>query len=299
MTFSYDFSDSSELGDFVTLTPGRYIFALASVKKDTSKSGNPKAVVTLRVVAGNPAYVDGVISQHWPVSGKGAFRFKAMLKALGVKVGEKGKVALEKYIDGEFGASVSLTPGDELTDDGETFYFHELSRIANVKQYEDLLDEAEDDEDEDWEDEEEEEDEDVEEVDDDEDEDEEDDEAEAISVEDLDDMDLAELKELAEEWDVSIKPDKGKKKLTSAQMRKRLAALFEEDEEDDEAEEADTPSVEDLEGMKLSELKEVAEEYEVSLPRVPKGKKLTAPKVRKVLIEALHGEDEDDEEEPF
>lgn len=296
MTFGYDFSDTEEYGDFVTLTPGRYIFALAKVEKGESGAGNPKAIITLRVVAGNPAYEGGVIQQHWLTKGKSAFRFRAMLKALGITIKDRGKVALDKYIDEEFGARVSLQEGKERNEAGEIIYFHELNAILPSSQYSDLEDEEEeeDEDEEEWEDEEEEEG---------DDEDEDEDDEEGVTVEDLDDMGLGELKELAEEWEVSTKPEKGKSRLTAAQMRKRLAAVIEEaeedeeEDEDEEEEEEDTLTVEDLDEMTLAELREVAEENDVKLPKPPKGKKLSAAKARKVLVEALFEADED--EEPF
>lgn len=300
MTFGYDFSDAEEMGDFVTLTPGRYIFALQSVEKGESASGNPKAVLRFRVVAGNPAYEGGVISAHWPVTGKGAFRFRAMLKAFGVKFSDKGKVNLQKYIDEEFGARVSLTEGKERNEAGEIIYFHELNAILPSSQYADLLDGSVD---EDEDEEEELEDEEVEE------EDDEEDDGEPITVEDLDEMNLAELKELAEEWEVSTKPDKGKTKVTQAMLRKRLAAVIEEAEEEeedgdeDEDEEDEELTSEDLEAMTLAELKELAAENKVKLPKVAPGKKQSAAKVRAALVAALFPDDEededDDEEEPF
>ena len=306
MTFSYDFQETEEYGDFVTLTPGRYIFALTKVKKDVSAAGNPKAVVTLTVVAGNSAYIGGIINQHWPVTGKGAFRFRAMLKALGVNVKDRGKVALEKYIDDEFGARVTLQEGKEKNEAGETVWFHELNAILSPAQYADLLEEAE--EDEEWEDGEEE----TEEAEEEKVEEDEDEEDEGVSVEDLDEMSLAELKELAEDWEISTKPDKGKKKLTMAQMRRRLTVFIEEaedegededeDEDEDEEEEEgeDVLTVDDLDNMDLAELREVAKDNEVKLRKPPKGKKQTAARVRKTLVEALFAdEDEGDDEEPF
>ncbi|KKN04444.1 hypothetical protein LCGC14_1097320 [marine sediment metagenome] len=302
MTFSYDFQETEEYGDFVTLTPGRYIFALTKVKKDVSAAGNPKAVVTLAVVAGgNDAYIGGIINQHWPTSGAGAFRFRAMLKALGVNVKDRGKVALEKYIDDKFGARVTLQEGKEKNEAGETVWFHELNAILPPSQYADLLEE---DEDEEYEDEEEE----TEEAEEEETEEDEDEEDEGVSVEDLDEMSLVELKELAEDWEISTKPDKGKKKLTMAQMRRRLAAFIEEAEDEDEGEDEDEEeeegedvlTVDDLDNMDLAELREVAKDNEVKLRKPPKGKKQTAARVRKTLVEALFAdEDEGDNEEPF
>lgn len=304
-TFGYDFSEAEEMGDFVTLTPGRYIFALQSVEKGESASGNPKAVIRLRVVAGNDAYIGGVITQHWPVTGKGAFRFRAMLKAFGVNFKDKGKINLGKYVDEEFGARVTLTEGNELNEAGEKVWFHELNAILPAEQYADLLDDEDLEEDDEEEDDFEDEEEDIEEEDED---DEEFEEGEEITVEDLEDMNLDELKELAEEWDVSTKPAKGKKKLTQAQMRARLGKVIEEmaeeeedEPEDEEEEDDDVLTEEDIEEMELSDLKELAEEYEIALPKVPKGKRLTASKVRKVLLaELFPDEDEDeDDEEPF
>ncbi len=300
MTFGYDFSDTEEYGDFVTLTPGRYIFALTKAEKDESAAGNPMAVITLRVVAGNEAYIGGTIRQNWLTGGKSAFRLRAMMRALGIDLKEKGKVALEKYYEDEFGARVSLTEGKDKNEAGETIFFHDLNSILPAAQYDDLLDDAEEeDEPEEFEDEEEEETED-DEVD--------DEDEEGITIEDLDDMDLAALKELAEEWEVSTKPDKGKKKLGVAQMRRRLAEVIEgveEDEEEDEEEEEeddeiDTLAEEDLADMSLADLREVAGENDVKLPKPKPGKKLSAVRVRKILVEALFSdEDEDGDEEPF
>ncbi len=298
MTFGYDFSDTEEYGDFVTLTPGRYIFALTKAEKSESAAGNPMAVITLRVVGGNQAYIGGTIQQNWLTGGKSAFRFRAMLRALGIDIKDKGKVALEKYYEDEFGARVSLTEGKELNEAGEVIYFHDLNSILPAAQYEDLLEDAEEeDEPEEFEDEEE-EDEEEDGV------DETADEDEGITIEDLDDMDLAQLKELAEEWEVSTKPDKGKKKLGVAQMRRRLTEVIEgaEDEEEDEEEEDEDESLteDDLVELSLAELREVAEENDVKLPKPKPGKKLSAVRVRKILVEALFSdEDEDGDEEPF
>ncbi len=298
MTFGYDFSDTEEYGDFVTLTPGRYIFALTKAEKDESAAGNPMAVITLRVVAGNEAYIGGTIRQNWLTSGKSAFRLRAMMRALGIDLKDKGKVALEKYYEEEFGARVSLTEGKDKNEAGETIFFHDLNSILPAEQYADLLEDLDEEEEEDDEDIE---DEDIEDIEDDEDEDDE----EGISVEDLDDMDLAALKELAEEWEVSTKPDKGKKKLGVAQMRRRLTAVIEdaeEDEDEDEEEEDDDEGLteDDLTDMGLASLREVAEENDVKLPKPKPGKKLSAARVRKVLVEALFDdEDEGDDEEPF
>ncbi len=297
MTFGYDFSDTEEYGDFVTLTPGRYIFALTKAEKDTSAAGNPMAVITLRVVAGNQAYIGGTIQQNWLTGGKSAFRLRAMMRALGIDLKDKGKVALEKYYEDEFGARVSLTEGKDKNEAGETIFFHDLNSILPSAQYEDLLEDFDD------EDEEEEEFEDEEETEDDEVEDEGEDD-EGISVEDLDDMDLAALKELAEEWEVSTKHDKGKKKLGVAQMRRRLTEVIEAADEEEEGEEEDEDdeslTEEDLADMGLADLREVAEENDVKLPKPKPGKKLSAVRVRKILVEALFSdEDEDGDEEPF
>ncbi len=221
-----------------------------------------------------------------------------MLRALGIDIKDRGKVALEKYYDEEFGARVSLTEGKDKNEAGETIYFHDLNSILPSAQYEDLFDEDEPEEEED-EDVEEEEVEDTDEEVDDEVEDE-----EGITIEDLDDMTLAELKELAEEWDVSTKPDKGKKKLGVAQMRRRLAEVIDgaDDEEEEEDEEDDDESLteEDLAELNLAELRDVADENDVKLPKPKPGKKLSAARVRKILAEALFsGEDEDGDEEPF
>ncbi len=295
-TFGYDFTDTDEgMGDFVTLTPGRYVFKFTKAEKETSGAGNPMAKVFLEVVGGNPNYIGGTITQYWVTSGAGAFRWQAFLKALGIKLKERGKVNLGKYLGETIGARVSLKEGKDKNDAGETMWFHELAGIVPGDQMSDLLASV-DDEDED-------------EV---EDDDEGEDEgSEDIMVEDLAEMGLAELKELCEEFEVSIKPDKGKSRITAAALRKRLAEVLEaeEDEEEDDEDEDDGEeelTVEDIEEMSLAELKELAEEYEVSIKPARGKKKITSSVLRNRIIDELFEEededdadDADDEEEPF
>lgn len=242
--FSYDFGDTEEFGDFVTLTPGRYVFELIEAKPDVSSSNNPVARVRLKVVAGNQAYIGGVITQVWNTTGKAAFRFRAFLKAIGVDLErDKGKINLGQHENkSKFGAIVKLQAGDRPNEAGETVYFHDLSMILPASQYSDLF---EDEEDEEWEDDEVEDDEiEDDEVDDDEYEDDdevgddevdEDDEADELTVADLAEMGLSELKELAEEYDISTKPAKGAKRLSASVMRKRIIEeLFGEEATDDD-----------------------------------------------------------------
>jgi hypothetical protein len=244
MTFGYDFSDSVEMGDFVTLTPGRYIFKLQKIEKGESGAGNPKAVVQLEVAAGNPAYVGGIISQHWPTTGKGAFRFRAFLKAIGADVSDKGKVNLGKFIGkATFGARVSLSAGDTPNEAGETIYFHELNGILPASQYADLIEEEDDDfDDEEVDDEEEiEEDEDLDEEEDDDDDEvvEEDEDGDEFGPDDLEEMSLAELKEIAEEYEISVKPAKGKTRISKSLMIKRITAELFPDDGEEEADDDD------------------------------------------------------------
>lgn len=249
-TVGYDFSETEEFGDYVTLTPGRYVFKLARLEKAESAAGNPKVVATLEVVAGNPAYIGGMITQHWVTAGKGAFRFRSFLKAIGAEPkGEKGKIQLGKYIGkATFGARVSLREGSDINEAGEPVYFHELSQILPTEQYRDLLDDEEYEEeleDEALDEEEEEEEEDFEEdeeedEDEDDDEDEDEDEEEDFGPEDLKDMDLAELKAIAKEYGISTKPPKGKQRLSKSVLVNRIVdELFSEEEDDDEEDEED------------------------------------------------------------
>lgn len=255
---SYDFSDAAEGGDFVTLENGLYVFELVKVEAGKSKSNQPKAVVTLKVTGAsgsNEVYMGGIINQHWPTKGKAAFRFRSFLAALGVSSKDKGSVKIEKYYGDEIGARVTTTPGSQPDESGNYMMFNELNGLIPGEQARKmlgLLDDDDDEEEEEAEEEEEDEEEDVEEDEEEEDEDEEDDEEdddeeedeedeeeeEYLTLDDLKTMKLPELKELAEENDISIKPPKGKK-LTVAIMRKRLAALFEDEEGDEEDEEED------------------------------------------------------------
>lgn len=236
-TISYDFSEAGEGGDFVTLREGRYVFKLVKVEGGKSGQGNPKAIVTLAVAAPEGAFVDGLINQHWPTTGAGAFRFRALLKALGVSGKEKGKVNLAKYYGKEIGARVTLSEG-RPRDDGTAMLFHELNGIVPGSQMRAVLGDEEGDEDEDFEDEysdeEETEEESSEEEADEDDEAEDDDED--ITPDDVREMDLTELKELAEEWGISTKPPKGKSRLSKAVMVKRILEEFEDDEDDEEDE---------------------------------------------------------------
>ena len=245
-TVQYDFDETEELGDFVTLVPGRYVFEFVKAETGESKAGNPKAVVQLKVVAAHrqgEAFVGGVISQHWPTTGKAAFRFRAFLQAIGALKGKsKGTLKLERFYGKTIGAFSKLTEGEQTDEAGNPVYFNDLSQIVPGDQMLDLLEgheSEEDDEDEELEDEEvevEDDEDDDEEFDEDEDDDEEE-EGEEMTPEDLDDMSLAELRELAEEYGVSTRPPKGKKKLMASTLRKRLVQELWEDDEDEDDEE--------------------------------------------------------------
>lgn len=258
---SYDFSDAAEGGDFITLENGLYVFKFVKAEAGKSGAGNPKAVVTLEVAAAQPsneAFVGGMITQHWPTTGKAAFRFRSFLAALGALKGkDKGSLKLEKHYGDEIGARTIQRSGDQADDSGNYMVFNDLQGILPGDQVRKMLgvldddeDEEEELEDEDEEDEEEEEEaeeeeteedddeEDEDEDDEDEEDDEEEEEEEYLTVDDLKTMKLPELKELAEENDISTRAPKGKK-LTVAVMRKRLQVLFEEEDEDEEEAEED------------------------------------------------------------
>ena len=297
-TFSYDFTEAGDFGDFVTLTPGRYVFEFIKIEAGQSAAKNPKAIVTLKVAAveGGAAeiYIGGVINQHWPTTGAGAGRFQSFIKALGIKSKERGKVNLAQKYGEEIGAIVELEQGKELRDDGSPMFFHNLKAIHPGAQYRAMMDlEDEDEPDGPEEDEEPEDDE---------------GEDEPWTAEDFEGITLADLKQIAEDNDISIEPDAGKSKLSAAAMRARLIeALVDEDEdeddEDDEDEEEDEDewTDEDIDGLSLTELQELAEEWEVST-KPAKGKKVaSAALLRKRLKDALEAEDDEDgeDEEPF
>lgn len=263
-TIAYDFSDAAEGGDFVTLENGLYVFEFIKVDAEKSKAGNPKAVVHLKVTLAEPSrkyFEGGMITQHWPTTGKASFRFRSFLEAVGALKGkDKGSAKLEKYYGEEIGARVSTRPGDQLDDGGNAMLFNDLSMILPGDQVRQMIegksradeeyddeeedeeteaeeeDDEEDEEDEEVEDDEDEEDEEDEEDDEDDDEDEDEDEEELLSEDDLKKMSLDELVELAKEYDISTRKPAGKK-LTKAIMLKRLAVLFEEEEEEEDEEE--------------------------------------------------------------
>lgn len=237
MTLSYDFNEAAEGGQFITLPEGRFVFKFIKAEAGKSGAGNPKAIVSLEVVgsAKGDGFDGGVITQHWPTTGKASFRFRDFLAAIGFKPKAKGKLDLRKYYGTEIGAIVTLTDGDE----GD-IQFNDLKGIVPGDQMRAMLglddeDEEYDEDEEDEEDfEEEEEDEDLED-----DEDEDEDEDEEITEADIKEMSLDEMKELAEEWEVSTRKPRGKN-LTKTIMRKRLVEYldsFDEEEEDEDEDE--------------------------------------------------------------
>ncbi len=261
-TVSYDFNEASEFAEFVVLEPGNYVFTFQEADaSQKSKKGNPKVVVDLIVAgasAANQWAIGGLVRQHWPTRGEGSGRFRDFLSALGYSLKAKGSLKLEKFYGDEIGARVSKTAGDTPDAEGNTMWFNDLRQLMPGEQMRGILGLDDDEEEEEIEEEkfEEEEVEEVEDEDEEEDEEEEEDEDEAveeeaeedeeeeaadedeeeeegIELEDLDDMKLGELRELAKEWEVSTRAPKGKK-LTSAIMRKRLAATWDEDEDEDE-----------------------------------------------------------------
>lgn len=269
-TISYDFSDAAEGGDFVTLENGLYVFEFVKVDAEKSKAGNPKAVVMLKVALAEPSrkyFEGGMITQHWPTTGKASFRFRSFLEAIGALKGkDKGSAKLEKYYGEEIGARVTVRAGDQLDDSGNAMYFNDLSMILPGEQVRKMIegqagadDEYDDEEDEEEEDEDVEEEEDDEEVEDD-DEDEEDEEDEEEDEEDEDDED--------------------------------------EDDEEEEEDDDDFLTEEDLKGMSLEELVALAKEYDIST-RKPAGKKLTKSVMIKRLSVLFEEDEEEEEEDPF
>lgn len=260
-TFQYDFSETSEGGDFVTPDPGVYGVRFTEVEKKESRAGNPMAVVRFQVTrAAKPAgeiYVGGIFTQRLVTTGKGAFRFRGFLLALGSNTKDKGQINLKKAIGQEIGVRLALQAGDEPDENGDTIYFPDVKAFFSKEQLDNMLGAAkfsddEDEEDEEIEDEvEEEEDveEDVEEEEEsedeesedeeDEEEDEEDDE-EGLTWEDLQSMSITELKAIAKENGIRIVTPKPPKKLTKAMVLKKLEPLF-EDEGEDEDEDEDDP----------------------------------------------------------
>ncbi|MEK0324296.1 MAG: hypothetical protein QQN63_01205, partial [Nitrosopumilus sp.] len=77
-TVSYDFEGTEDFGDFVTPQRGRYLFKF--VKADAtqkSNAGHPKVIIDLAIVDGqHDGYVDGIVRQHYPSTGKGAGRLR-------------------------------------------------------------------------------------------------------------------------------------------------------------------------------------------------------------------------------
>ncbi len=256
-TVSYDFNEASDFADFIVLEPGNYVFTFREADAtQKSKAGNPKVVVDLIVSGASESQqwaVGGLLRQHWPTRGEGSGRFRDFLSALGYNFKTKGSLKLERYYEDEIGARVTKAAGDRLGDDGEVMFFNDLHQLMPGEQMRGILglddDEGEEEveeepeEEEEVEEEEEAEEEETEEDEAEEDEEEESDdedeeegaeeEEEGIAIEDLDGMNLSALKELAKEWEVSTRAPKGKK-LTSAILRKRLAATYEEEEEEGE-----------------------------------------------------------------
>ncbi len=256
-TVSYDFNEASDFADFIVLEPGNYVFTFREADaSQKSKKGNPKVVVDLIVSGASESLqwtVGGLLRQHWPTRGEGSGRFRDFLSALGYNFKTKGSLKLERYYEDEIGARVTKAAGDQLGDDGEVMFFNDLHQLMPGEQMRGILgldddegeeeaeeepeeEEEETEEEEEAEEEEAEEDEaeeDEEEESDDEDEEDEEEEEEGIAIEDLGAMNLSELRELAKEWEVSTRAPKGKK-LTSAILRKRLAATYEEEEEEGE-----------------------------------------------------------------
>ncbi len=258
-TVSYDFNEASDFADFIVLEPGNYVFTFREADaSQKSKKGNPKVVVDLIVSGASESAqwtIGGLLRQHWPTRGEGSGRFRDFLSALGYNFKTKGSLKLERYYEDEIGARVTKAAGDRLGDDGEVMFFNDLHQLMPGEQMRSILglddveeeeepEEPEEEEEEDAEEEEEAEEEETEEDeaeddeeeesdDEDEEEGEEEEDEEGITIEDLDDMNMKALRELAGEWEVSTRAPKGKK-LTSAILRKRLAATYEEEEEEGE-----------------------------------------------------------------
>lgn len=129
-----------------------------------------------------------------------------------------------------------------------------------------------------------------------EDEDEEDEEEEDdysdITLDDLEEMNTAELKAAAESLGVSVKPEKGKARISAAQLKTRLIEELGLDEEDDdeyddddeEDAEDDGYSEDELNALSMSELREVARDWDIA----------TAKKSKSALIEEIiEAQDED------
>lgn len=144
---------------------------------------------------------------------------------------------------------------------------------------------ADDEDDEEDEDEEDEED----------DEDDEDDEL-TITVEELEDLDLAGLKEIAGDFGISVKPDKGKKRVSAAQLRSRIIDELELDDDEDEDEDLDDEEdfededdfddededevdeddeyelweEDELSALSMTELREIARDYGIKTQKMKK-----------------------------
>ena len=259
MTLTYDFSDAVEGGSFVTLPPGRYAFKLISVTPAESNAGNPKAVVQLEVVAGSGGdeYIGGIITQHWPTTGKASFRFRDFLMALKSSVKERGKLDMRKLYGKTIGGVVSIKLGED-----EETEFNDLSRIVPGKTMLALLGDDDDDENDDDDlasddddgdddgddddvptddDDDDDNDDDNDDEDDDDDEDDgkssEEEDSSSFTVEDVADMDLATLKSICEEYEIKLTIPEGKTRLSAAILRKRvIAELFADEEEDNDEE---------------------------------------------------------------
>lgn len=269
-TVAYDFADAGDFADFVVAEPGQYVLKFTTADaSQKSSAGNKKVIVDLIVVKSgvkkNAWAEGGLIRQHWNTSGGASGRFRDFLAALGHNFKEKGSLKLEKYYEGEIGATITKVPGKKLDEEGNLVYFNDLRGLMPGEQMRAIIGAAEEElfeEDEELEEDEEEVEEDEEEEEDDE---EDDEEAE-------DDEDEEEEEDEDEE---------------------------EDEEGDEEEEEFLTP--EDVKTMKMAEAKKLAKEYGIST-RPPKGKKLTIALLRKRLLDGIDwegGEEEDEEEDPF
>lgn len=110
------------------------------------------------------------------------------------------------------------------------------------------------------------------------------------SLDELEKLNLAALKEVAENIGISIKPDKGKQRISAPALRARIAEeleLSDEDEEEDEDWEDDEDEEEgddyeqytedELASFSMTELREIARDYEIK----------TVKKSKTELIEAI------------
>lgn len=164
------------------------------------------------------------------------WNYRKVLDALGVKVRDEAmKIKLSKLVGREVGLEIidGEYQGTIRSEINDVFSTEELSTEEEYEEEEedeyedeDEVDLDDEDEDEEYEDDEENEDEDEEDNG-----DEEDNEDEEI---DLSSMKLAELKEIAEEYEISIKPPRGKDRISAKMLRERIEADWAEEEDDDE-----------------------------------------------------------------